>query len=205
MAQKRIAVTQREKALLIVLPALAIFIVYTLVFAKAPIQRLKVLQSQVDATRIKLPRPHEIPEAEAKIAEWQQRIAEADTQLVEIRTTLSRIAVSGTNNLERLTGGEDLSALWRRYGLVLLEQHETAEGAEALPVPLQNAASKAQRFRASRVARLWEIRLTGSFWQLQSALGELAESAIPAMPVALEMSESPLGGAVKSWRIRVWQ
>ena len=84
-----------------------------------------------------------------------------------------------------------------RYNL--LPQKQMIEGAR------RAAASKAQRFRAARVARLWEIRLTGSFWQLQAALGELAESAIPAMPVALEMSESPLGGAVKSWKIRVWQ
>lgn len=205
MAHKRIAVTPREKALLIVLPALAIFIVYTLVFAKAPIQRLKVLQSQVDATRLKLPRPHEIPEAEARIADLQQRIGDADARLSEIRHALSRISVSGTNNLERLAGGEDLSALWRRFGLVLLEQRETEDGANALPVPLQHAAAKAQRLRASRVARLWEIRLLGTFWQLQSALDELADSAIPVMPVSLEMSESPNGGAPKSWRIRVWQ
>lgn len=205
MGTKVIAVTQRDKALLIVLPALAIFIGYTLIFAKQPLMRLKALEAQVEATQRKLPRPNEISDAEARIGLLQRRIQEADAQVLEIRATLSRIAVSGTNNLERLAGGEALSALWRRHGLVLTEQRETEEAAVGLPVPLHNLASRAQRFKPARVSRPWEVRLQGSFPQVQAALAELAESEIPALTVSLDMGDSTAGGTAKSWRIRIWQ
>lgn len=205
MATKVIAVTQRDKALLIVLPALGIFIGYTLVFAKQPLTRLKALESQVEATRSRMPRPNEIPDAEARIALLQRKIQEAEAQVYEVRSTLSRIAVSGTNNLERLAGGEALSALWRQHGLLLTEQRETEDTSVGLPLPLHTLASRAQRFKAARISRLWEVRLVGTFPQVQSALAELAESEIPALTVSLEMGESAAGGQAKSWKIRIWQ
>ena len=51
-----ITITRRDKVLLVVLPALFILIVYGWAFTKAPIQRLKGLDQQVQAARLRAPK-----------------------------------------------------------------------------------------------------------------------------------------------------
>lgn len=206
MPTKSITVTQRDKALLIALPALAVFIGYTLVFAKAPLQQLRVLATQVDETRLKVPTPAEIRDTEARVTALQREIQQAEAGILEVRGTLARITIAGTNNLERLAGGEELSALWKRHGLVLMDQRQGEEPTAVLPLPLQDLVQRAQKFRASRLARLWDVRLHGTFPQLHAALEELSSTDIPALVVSLDMSDSGNPNpAIKSWTLRIWQ
>ncbi len=204
MSTKVIKVTSRDKALLIALPSLAVFIGYTLAYAKPPILRLRALTTQVELTRAKVPKPNEIPEAEARVASLQREIQLAELHVQQLRSHMSRIAVTGANNHERLVGVEDLSALWKRKGLILLEQREIDEGSSIMPVPIQTLVAKAQRLGRSRLPKLWELRLKGSFLELREALEELAASEIPAIPISMEMAES-IGAPVKSWTLRLWQ
>jgi len=204
MTTKGIKVTPRDKALLIALPSLAIFIGYTLAYAKPPIVRLRALMAQVEVTRAKVPKPNEIPDAEARVASLQREIQRTDLNIQQVRGHMSRIAVTGANNQERLVGVEELSALWKRKGLILLEQREIDEGSSILPVPLQTLVAKAQRMGPSRLPKLWELRLTGTFLELREALEELAASEIPAIPLSMDMAES-IGTPVKSWTLRLWQ
>ena len=121
-----------------------------------------------------------------------------------VKADLAKTTSPGTNNLERLVGNDTLSALWKRNGLILLEQKELEATTAVLPATLQVLVAKSQKVGPSRLPNLWEVKLEGTFMQMYSALDELAESDIAAVPIAMDMSEAP-GNPVKTWRLRIWQ
>lgn len=204
MAAKGITVTPRDKALMIALPSLAVVIGYTLFFAKEPIQRVNALAAKVEATRGQVPSPMALTEAQLRGTQLQQQIQQSENNLVPVKAELSKTTSPGTNNLERLVGNDTLSALWKRNGLILLEQRELEGTAAVLPATLQVLVARSQRLGASRLPNLWEVKIEGTFMQMYSALDELAESDIAAVPIALDMGEAP-GNPVKTWRLRIWQ
>lgn len=204
MASKGITVTQRDKALMIALPSLAVVIGYTLFFAKEPIQRVNALATKVEATRAQVPSPMALNEAQMRGTQLQQQIQQSENNLVPVKAELSKTTSPGTNNLERLVGNDTLSSLWKRNGLILMEQKEMEGTTAVLPATLQVLVARAQKVGPSRLPNLWEVKLEGTFMQMYSALDELAESDIAAVPIALDMAEAP-GNPVKTWRLRIWQ
>lgn len=203
MAEKTSSLSPRDKALLIALPALVVVIGYTLAFARPPIERVRTLKIEAESTRPKVPRPHEIPEAEARVASLQLEVQRVDNSLQLLQSSVSKISSAGINNQNRLVTGERLSALWKRNGLILQEQKEIEDGWSILPATLQVLASHAQRAGATQLPRMWELQLTGQFGQLQGALEELAKSDLAVVPLTLEMADS-YGSPIKSWRLRLW-
>ncbi len=196
--------TQRDKVLLIVLPALVILIVYGWAFTKAPMARLKALAIQVETAREKAPKQLDIEAERARAKRLQRDLDKGRAELQPLREELGRLTASWTNSTERLVGNDMLSALWSKHGLLLQEQLVLTNETAVTPA-LQMLADRARATLGhGRYPVLWEVRLQGAFLGMLDALEELSRSDIAAVPVALEMSENPRSPG-KAWKIRLWQ
>ena len=199
-----ITITRRDKVLLVVLPALFILIVYGWAFTKAPIQRLKGLDQQVQAARLRAPKPIDVEVERVRGVLLTRELEKARAELKPLREELGRLTASWTNSTDRLMGSDMLSALWSRHGLKLQEQ--TAQTNEAVLAPaLQQLADRARTtLGPGRYPVLWEVKLQGGFLNMLEALDELSRSDVAAVPIALEMSDTP-NQSGKTWKIRLWQ
>jgi hypothetical protein len=199
-----ITITRRDKVLLVIVPALFIIIVYAYAFTKAPIQRLKALNAQVEAARTKAPRKIDVEAERVRGILLTRDLEKARAELKPLREELGRLTSSWTNSTDRLMGSDMLSALWVRHGLKLQEQ--TALTNQAILAPaLQQLADRARAtLGPGRYPVLWEVQLQGGYMNMLDALDELSRSDVAAVPVALEMSDTP-NQPGKSWKIRLWQ
>lgn len=199
-----ITITQRDKVLLVVLPALAVLIVYAFVFTKAPMDRIRVVAAQVEAERLKAPKELDIAAERARAMQLERAVEKARAELQPLKEELGRLTASWTNSTERLLGNDMLSSLWSRHGLLLQEQTVLTNVTSVTPA-LQQLADRARATLGhGRYPVLWEVRLQGGFLDMLDALDELSRSDIAAVPVALEMGENPTMPG-KAWKLRLWQ
>jgi hypothetical protein len=199
-----ITITRRDKILLVVLPALFIVIVYGWAFTKAPIQRLKALDAQVQAARGRAPRPIDVEAERVRGVLLGRDLEKARAELKPLREELGRLTASWTNSTDRLMGSDMLSALWSRHGLRLQEQAALTNEAILAPALQQLADRARSTLGPGRYPVLWEVKLQGGFLNMLEALDELSRSDVAAVPVALEMSDTP-NQPGKTWKIRLWQ
>ncbi len=199
-----ITVTRRDKVLLVALPALFIMILYGWAFTKAPIQRLKGLDQQVQMARSKAPRALDVESERVRGILLTRELEKARAELRPLRDELGRLTSSWTNSTDRLLGSDMLSALWARHGLRLQEQASLTNESVLAPALQQLADRARSTLGPGRYPVLWEVRLQGGFLNMLDALDELSRSDVAAVPVALEMSDTP-NQPGKTWKIRLWQ
>lgn len=199
-----ITITRRDKVLLVVLPALFIMILYGWAFTKAPIQRLKGLDQQVQMARSKAPRQIDVESERVRGILLTRELEKARAELKPLRDELGRLTSSWTNSTDRLLGSDMLSALWARHGLRLQEQASLTNESVLAPALQQLADRARSTLGPGRYPVLWEVRLQGGFLNMLEALDELSRSDVAAVPVALEMSDTP-NQPGKTWKIRLWQ
>ncbi len=199
-----ISITRRDKVLLVALPALFIMILYGWAFTKAPIQRLKGLDQQVQMARSKAPRQIDVESERVRGILLTRELEKARAELKPLRDELGRLTSSWTNSNDRLLGSDMLSALWSRHGLRLQEQSSLTNESVLAPALQQLADRARSTLGPGRYPVLWEVRLQGGFLNMLEALDELSRSDVAAVPVALEMSDTP-NQPGKTWKIRLWQ
>lgn len=199
-----ITITRRDKVLLVALPALFIMILYGWAFTKAPIQRLKGLDQQVQMARSKAPRQIDVESERVRGILLTRELEKARAELKPLRDELGRLTSSWTNSTDRLLGSDMLSALWARHGLRLQEQSSLTNESVLAPALQQLADRARSTLGPGRYPVLWEVRLQGGFLNMLEALDELSRSDVAAVPVALEMSDTP-NQPGKTWKIRLWQ
>jgi len=199
-----ITVTRRDKVLLVALPALFIMILYGWAFTKAPLQRLKGLDQQVQMARSKAPRALDVESERVRGILLTRELEKARAELRPLRDDLGRLTSSWTNSTDRLLGSDMLSALWARHGLRLQEQASLTNESVLAPALQQLADRARSTLGPGRYPVLWEVRLQGGFLNMLDALDELSRSDVAAVPVALEMSDTP-NQPGKTWKIRLWQ
>lgn len=199
-----ITISRRDKVILVALPALFIMIIYGWAFTKAPIQRLKGLDRQVQMALSKAPRSIDVESERVRGTLLVRELEKARAELRPIRDELGRLTSSWTNSTERLLGNDMLSALWARHGLRLQEQGSLTNESMLAPALQQLSDRARSTLGPGRYPVLWEVRLQGGFLNMLEALDELSRSDIAAVPVALEMFDTP-NQPGKTWKIRLWQ
>jgi hypothetical protein len=199
-----IMVTQRDKVLLMILPAIIILTAYGWFYTKAPNQRIRKLSDQVAAARAKEPKKIELQAEEARGLQKQAELERVTKELAPIKEELERLTAAWTNSTERLVANDALAALFTKHNLVLLEQTMVTNQVKLSPA-LQELTDKANKnLGPGRYPVLWEVRLQGGFLSMLDALEDLARSDLAAIPMTLEMGDTPTQPG-KSWKLRLWQ
>lgn len=200
-----IQISSRDRFVMLVLPALAIFIFYSYVLTKKPNARLKLLTTQLAAAQAARPSNEAIAQQQAAKLSGSTRLTQTRHELEPIREALSQQMDSWQDRGRRLQANDDLAVLWRRHSLTLIEQSYASTN-EVGMTPLVERLQQQTRTLLNREFGpvLWEVRLEGGFHGIRNALEEISTSDLPVIPVSLEMQNKPQT-TIKLWTVRLWQ
>ena len=194
--------TDRDKQLVIWLPALVVIIGYFWLAASAPHARIKRLKLQISQAVKDAPRPLDLAEAEANIIQLKRDLAADEADMAKMKTNLAALAgVSG--NPIQANVAEKVAALFSQHHLVLVEQIPVAAHSTSLPPALQRLAAQSQESLGASGAGFWQVKLTGNYADMADALDDLAGSELRAIPAILNMADGPQPTA-KLWTLVLW-
>jgi len=194
--------TDRDKQLVIWLPALVVIIGYFWLMASAPHARIKRLEQQISRAVEKAPRPLDLAGAEANIIQLKRDLAASEADAAKMKANLANLAgVSGKPIQANVA--EKVAALLSQHHLVLVEQIPVAAQSATLPPALQRLAAQSQKSLGASGAGFWQVKLAGNYADMADALDDLAGSDLRAIPAILNMAEGPQP-ATKLWTLVLW-
>lgn len=145
-----IQISSRDRIFMLLLPALAAFIVYSYVITKKPNARIKQLTAQLQAVTAARPSNETLSQQRAAKESAQQRVTQAKRELEPIRQALNKQMDTWQDRRARLQANDDLAVLWRRHNLTLLEQSNVSTN-EVGVTPLIERLQQQTRDRKSVV------------------------------------------------------
>ena len=193
---------QRQTVLKLILPALALGILYIYGFGRPLNQKIQSLKDSIAAAEKSAPKPVAEAQLLAKLTAARQDIA----RLKESQKPGVDPAKGGTAQFDRAEYGKRLSAALEKHHLVLLE--ESAEPSPGpLPPGLAPATAKAppgapEPPRVEGGAR--SIRFTGRYMDVLAALQELDEPGHRALPLRVSMAREETGYKALVWTLVIW-
>jgi len=199
-----IQVSSRDKQLLMVLPAIVVVIGYVWFFTKAPNQQLKALIGRINTANSKAPSRMDIAGVEARAAQLQREITAARQEIEPLRLEVEKLTAPWMDPKRRAAASEVLTELWGRHRLFLASQQQVAEAQSRLSPTLTRLVDRARSALGGPGPGLWELRLFGSYPDMQAALEEVAVMDQPVVPVSLEMLNTAYPRE-KQWRVWLWQ
>ena len=200
-----IQVTARDRVLLVVLPALTIFILYAFVFTKNSNARLKTLTTKYETAEKSRPKSESIQQQQATRDNAASRLAQTKHELAPLRQALDKQMDTWQDRRARLISNDELSTLWGRHHMILIEQTNVSTN-DFRVTPLIERLQQQTRSLLNREFGpvLWEVRLLGGFVDMQSSLDEIAHTDLPVIPVTVDMRASTQGTS-KLWTVHLWQ
>lgn len=193
---------QRDRAMLVLLPAGILLVGFSL-FTWPALQSLR--KEQAAARAAAAISPADLQRQQQRSAQLRQDIDALEQNRVRLESQVGGIGSNPASVLPYLQADHDLTALFRRHRLDVLEAGSAVTGNEVkLP---RSLAAAFERLGAARHARgqVRRVQLSGTFLDLRAALAELAQSSDSAIvPVSITMAEADTGGARRTWTLVVW-
>jgi hypothetical protein len=200
------APTPRDKILMMFPPAILVVAVYAYGF-------FYPLQSELSKTQKALPGLQE--QSRSAIAQFPVKAAKAvqvkkDLDNVQARKRdiekqwrdLTETSSAGPQRNEKI---ENLTGLFKRYDLNILEQAQSDSGREAtMPSMLTGVVKRLAEAGEHQRPQMWRFRIQGRFHSLLRVLGELAAGETLVIPLGLTMKEAGLHSDIREWTLLVW-
>jgi len=200
-----VQISRRDRVFMLILPALAAFIVYSFFITRKPNARIHTLSLQLRSATAARPSPEALSQLAAAKATATQRLVQAQQDLEPIRQALDQRIDTWQDRRARLQANDALAVLWSRHHLKLLEQSQvSAKEVDATPF-IQRLQQQTGLLRSREFGPvLWEVRLEGEFLGLKAALEEVCANDHPIIPIRLDMQVKPKT-STKTWTLRLWQ
>jgi hypothetical protein len=190
--------TDRDKQLVIWMPALALVIGYAMIVASAPNARVKRLRQQVAQARAMTPGQFDVGQYEAQLARFALELTTIKAESAKVQS-----AVSIPGSPANIRAAEQVAALLPRHHLALIEQSGVAMApGEVLPV-LQRLIVQYGEVKGPDLPAFWRVKFTGTYLDVVAALDELATADYCAVPTNLAMADGPQLG-IKTWTLVLW-
>lgn len=187
------------------LPAVLLLIIYFWSFTNKPMMQLRGLVKRINSTRAATPSIAEIANQESRVAQLSSQVRIAQQETEPLRAEVEQLMAPWINPARRGAASEMIAQLWGRHGMLLQEQTPLVNAEGRLSPTLARLVQHARTAALSQHGPgLWEIKLTGGYLQMLSALQEIASSDLPSVPVSLEMSNTAQRER-KHWKLALWQ
>ena len=197
--------TNREKMLMLILPAALILGLYGF--------KLSGLRTRHTGAEAALAAAQKTTPTLAQFQVERKRVADLNAELADIenqnRDWLSRWRKlqddRSTDSTLRIEAVEDLTALLNHNRLTLIDE-EPAEGTNVgkLPAALEHVATLLKEKNPEIKPQLWRVRFDGRYEDVLRALEELSETEPLAIPVHLQMDEAKLSTETRHWTLYLW-
>lgn len=192
-------ITQRDKKLVLVLPALALAIVYCLAVDRGLNARVRKLRQQVERAQATRASTGELVREEAQLAQAARDLTSVESETQKIRETLETVSDSAPSN----KAPERVAALLPRHRLALIEQAMLTETPPEIGQPLQRFVAQSEGTNGAARAAFWRVKFVGTYPDTVAALDELEKSLPRVIPARLTMSDGPSKKA-KMWTLVLW-
>jgi len=198
--------TERERKLLLILPAVAVLIGYAWYYSVSVRSRGAQAQRDYEAAVAGAVTPSALTAQRMQVAGLQRELKE----LGEMKARLDReMAAAGTHedlSAGRIATHQDLTGLFRRHDLQLVEESRPTTGTTAaLPGSLRAALTRVGLKQADKVGELRVYKLAGRFLNVLEAVRELADQpAAAGIPLSLTMTAGDTGDDRHTWTLTVW-
>ena len=190
--------TERDRQLTILLPALALIIGYLMTIETAPAGRIKQLSQQINQARQTSPAPFEIAEYEQRATHAVQELAAVEAEAGKTRPALDVLRRPVTGR-----AAEQVAALLPRHHLALVEQSELETMPKDIAPVLQRLAAQFGTAKGSDDPAFWRVKFVGTYGDVVAALDELAAADSRVIPANLTMADGPQPG-IKTWTLVLW-
>jgi chromosome segregation ATPase len=197
--------TNREKMLILVLPAAVILIMYSFKLSDLNTRHTSAQTSLAAAEQTK-PTAEQFQVEHKQIADLNREMAEIENQNRDWQARWQKLQDDrSTDSTIRIEAIEDLTALLNRNHLDLIDE-EPAEGNDGgkLPMALERVATLLKDKKPEVKSQLWRVRFDGRYEDVMRALEELNDTEPLAIPVHLQMGEAKISTATRRWTLYLW-
>jgi hypothetical protein len=198
--------TNRDKLLMLILPAALIVSLYTFKLSGLRARHNGAEAAIADAQKT-LPKPAQFQAERKKIGELNQELAALAGQNREQDALWRKLQEDrSSNSTLRIEAIEAITALLNRNRLHLLDEEpaEDTTNVRKLPATLDRVATLLKKNNPDVNTQLWRVRCVGRYEDVLHALEELNESEPLAIPVHLQMDEAKLSTETRSWTLFLW-
>jgi chromosome segregation ATPase len=197
--------TNREKLLILLLPAALILCGYSLKLSSLRTRHAGA-QAALEETRKTTPQKAQFQAERKRIADLNAELAELANRNKDREAQWRKLQQDrSTNSTVRIEAIEEITALLNRNQLKLVDE-EPAEGTDAgkLPASLEAVAALLKKNNPEVNTDLWRVRCVGRYEDVLHALEELNEVEPLAIPVHLQMGEAKHTTEIRSWTLFLW-
>jgi hypothetical protein len=197
--------TNREKLLLLVLPAALILAFYSFKLSGLRTRQAGA-RASLEEARKTIPTQPQFQVERKRIADLNLELADVVNQNRDRESQWRKLQEDrSTNSTLRIETIEDVTALLNRNRLELTDEEPAEENnAVKLPLALERVATLLKKNNPEVNTQLWRVRFVGRYEDVLRALEELNETEPLAIPVYLQMGEAKLSTEVRSWTLLLW-
>jgi hypothetical protein len=201
------AMTPRDRVILMLMPGLAILVMYVAYFFTARQKPMAKLQADVAAAREQVPGAQLVHDRQQALKYAQKKMDDANAKAKELQSALDakiRLCQTGVGRSQRIT---KLTDLFNHHNLQVLD-HMPADGArDAKSMKLSAAQERLVKQLVDSgkpIPQAWQFDLYGKFTDLAAALEELGEGELIAVPLGVTMDEVKDVSPHRRWALMIW-
>ena len=198
--------TQREQLLGLALPAVAVLIGYAWYYTFFLSRPAAQAQSDYEAAVAGAVTPPVLAAQRIQVAKLQRELKELGETKARLDRDMANVGSHEDLASGPITTHQDLTGLFRRHGLQLVEESRSATGAAAaLPGSLRAALTRIGLKQSDKVGELRVYKLAGRYLNVLEAVRELADQpAAAGILLSLSMAAGDDDDDSHTWTLTVW-
>ena len=197
------AMSNRDKMLALVLPALIVFIGYILFFFRGKLAENGKAAAELEAARAVAPSSEVVQTHELKVLELEKLRDEIKKELNENKSRCQALLAACAASTGRSERVAKLTRLMNKHDLDLLEDRNAEAAKEGkLSRALEKLSERAADVGGPR-PELRQVRFHGRYRDVHQLLQELSQGDVFAIPVGLTMSTNS-DPERREWTMLVW-
>lgn len=193
--------TERDKTLAMILPALVIVMAYGLFFLRGKANELKRTNDAL--AKAKAPSLAETAAKRVEAVKLTEETQVLQAKLAAVQKKWGYETVFCAMGTQRHDRVEKLTNLLKKYHLTSMEDAEAESKDAKVSVPLESMMQKIAQQAPAQKPQLRRIRFYGRFADVHDALDELAKGPVLAIPVGLGMKTTS-SADLREWTLLVW-
>lgn len=197
--------TPRERLLLLVFPALLLFVMYVYTWNSSLQREIRAKRDQVDKAVASAPRPSEVAMEQVRVRKLQAEVEEWDRRRGAAQAELDRLAARCGSLREQGEAIGALNAVFEEHRLHVEEEGPAVAGQaeQAVPGSLRAALERLKKSPQYRPPQLFRVKFVGRYADVARALRRVVDDEL-AFPVQVQMDESNPSTEYRVWTLHVW-
>jgi hypothetical protein len=195
--------TDREKLLMMLLPAVLVAGGYSFFFMRGKLTRESQLATEVAKTRAAAPSPDQLALQEARRAQLVRETQEIDASLKQAHQRIQDLIGACTDPARRNQRIERLTKLLTRHDLGPITDKAEAGRDSKVPQSLEPLAQRAAELMNGVKPHLLNLSFEGRYQDVYRVLEQLTQGEVLAIPLAVTMKSAD-DPERRVWSLLVW-